>query len=162
MIAICDCLRPHFSGCCFSSEKSQSGHLDRYHNPISFSRRVRLSLAPRKFDGVESKDEDWKLACRPLSSLVSHFSQTKLMQYYHRPPSSSSGKSFGSHLTALCPSKRRPRGRPWSRSASAWRPPARAGCSPGCGRPRRGGGRHTCSGRKGVFNSGHIDVYKEY
>ena len=94
MIAICDCLRPHFSGCCFSSEKSQSGHLDRYHNPISFSRRVRLSLAPRKFDGVESKDEDWKLACRPLSSLVSHFSQTKLMQYYHRPPSSSSGKSF--------------------------------------------------------------------
>ena len=73
VIAICDCLRPHFSGCCFSSEKSQSGHLDRYHNPISFSRRVRLSLAPRKFDGVESKDEDWKLACRPLSSLVSPF-----------------------------------------------------------------------------------------
>ena len=73
MIAICDCLRPHFPDCCFPSEKSQSGHLDRYHNPISFSRRVRLSLAPRKFDGVESKDEDWKLACRPLSSLVSPF-----------------------------------------------------------------------------------------
>ena len=148
MIAICDCLRPHFPDCCFPSEKSQSGHLDRYHNPISFSRRVRLSLAPRKFDGVESKDEDWKLACRPLSSLVSPFLANEVDAIL----SSSTifviiRESFQIPqvpLTALCPSKRRPRGRPWSRSASAWRPPARAGCSPGCGRPRRAGGRRIC------------------
>ena len=159
VIDICDCLSPHFPSNAFSSKTSQQSewllHLDRYITiPSRSCCRVR-SLDPRKFDGVESKeDEEWKLAGH--ASLVSHFSQTKLMQYYHRPPSSSSSSSSsgkvsapkfpGFSLTALCPSKRRPLGRPWSRSASAWRRPAREGCSRGCGRPRRGGGRRTCSG----------------